>query len=716
VKRVLLVGNPNTGKSTLLNALTGAGARVGNFAGTTVSSMRARWNLPNHGDVELVDVPGTYSLAAHSPEERVAIRAIRATGEDAGDVVVVLLDATRLVRSSYLLLQVAELGRPIVAAVNFLDEARAQGRPVDLEAYAAVVRVPVVGIVARQGEGLDALAAAVRQILDDPEAAAAATPGPLHPWPDALKPDLDAVAAVLPEGMQTPADSAWAILSLDDAEAQLGPDLPGAEVRDVLEAARAAGRDPLGDVVAARYAWLDARLPAAFGARAQEGQFSERLDAWLLHPVWGLLIFAVVMCTLFAGLFSWSDPAIGLVEAGFGALGTWVGAGFDVLVARGLPVGLLGDFVVDGLIGGVGSVLVFLPQILLLFLFIAVLEDSGYLARAAHLMDRILRAAGLPGQAFVPMLSGFACAVPAIMATRTLPRARDRLVTMLVLPLTTCSARLPVYTLLVAALFPASIEGFPLPVRPLAMAGIYAFATITAVLAAIVLGRFVAPAHDPEVVLELVPYRIPSVRVVLGHAWRSGMHFVREAGGVILVATIVLWGLLTFPRVDDPSTLLTPDVVVAAEADGRSLDAVAASLVLEQTYGGRMGKLIEPAIEPLGYDWRMGVGILGSFAAREVFVATMGLVYGIGDDADEESEPLRVALRQSVVLRDENPVAVGMSLMVFFALAMQCTSTLAVLVKETRSYRWPAFVLGYMTVLAWVASFLTFQGMRLILG
>ncbi len=491
--------------------------------------------------------------------------------------------------------------------------------------------------------------------------------------------------------------------------------MPGTPVRDVLDAARAAGRDPVGDVVAARYAWLDAHLPRVVGASQREHGLSERIDAWLLHPVWGTLAFALVMGTLFAGLFSWSDPAIGLVESLFEALGGWVGAGFDQLVAQGLPVELLGAFVVEGLIGGVGSVLVFLPQILLLFLFIAVLEDSGYLARAAHLMDRILRSAGLPGQAFVPMLSGYACAVPAIMATRTLPRARDRLVTMLVLPLTTCSARLPVYTLLVAALFPARIDGVPLPIRPLAMAGIYGFATITAVVAAIVLGRFVVPAHDPEVVLELVPYRVPSPRVVLGHAWRSGMHFVREAGGVILVATVVLWGLLTFPQVD-PAQLLTPQVVAEAEARGHDLDVVAAGLALEHSYGGRLGKAIEPVIQPLGYDWRMGVGILGSFAAREVFVATMGLVYGIGGEEDEESEPLRVALRDSVAVRGENPVAVGMSLMVFFALAMQCTSTLAVLVKETRSWRWPAFVFAYMTVLAWSAAFVTYQGARLLLG
>lgn len=716
MKRVLLVGNPNTGKSTLMNALTGAGAKVGNFAGTTVSTLRGTWGLPDHEPVELVDIPGTYSLAAQSPDERVAMDAILADGDAAADVVIVLLDATRLIRSSYLLLQVAELGRPVVVAVNFMDEARAQGQPVDLDGLSALVKAPVVGIAARHGEGFTELADVVRGILTDPAAAARATSGPLHPWPDALRSDLDAIAAVLPEGMRTTGAAAWAALSLDDANASVGDDVDAAAVRSVLEAARAEGRDPAGDVVSARYRWLDTELQAVVGPARAQGGISERLDAWLLHPLWGLLVFGTVMSLLFAGLFSWSDPAIGAVESLFEAIGGWVGSGFEALVAAGLPVELLGAFVVDGLIGGLGSVLVFLPQILLLFLFIALLEDSGYLSRAAHLMDRILRAAGLPGQAFVPMLSGYACAVPAIMATRTLPRARDRLVTMLVLPLTTCSARLPVYTLLIAALFPVSIEGFPLPVRPVAMAAIYLFATVTAVLAAIVLGRFVAPAADAPVVLELVPYRVPSPRVVLGHAWRNGMMFVREAGGVILVATIAMWALLTFPRVDDPTTLLTDDVVAEARAEGLELDTVASALVLEQTYGGRLGKVIEPAIRPLGYDWRMGVGILGSFAAREVFVATMGLVYGIGDDADEESAPLREMLRHSVEADGRNPVAVGMSLMVFFALAMQCTSTLAVLVKETASWRWPAFVFSYMSVLAWVAAFVTYQSLSRLLG
>jgi ferrous iron transport protein B len=395
-----------------------------------------------------------------------------------------------------------------------------------------------------------------------------------------------------------------------------------------------------------------------------------------------------------------------------------VGAGMDSLIGA-VPsasslLTVLRDLLVDGVIGGVGGVLVFLPQVALLFLFLAIIEDCGYLARAAHLADRVLRAAGLPGRAFVPVLSGYACAVPAILATRTMPRFRDRLLTMLVIPLTSCSARLPVYTLLIAALFPPVALGW-LPVRPLALAGMYLFSTALAVSASVLIGNLVLRDRQESVLLELPPYRLPDPSVVLRVVWSRCKDFVREAGGIILMATIAIWALLYFPRYE-PGDLLPPEEIAATLARGEDPAEVAAPLALERSWGGRLGHLIEPAIEPLGYDWRIGIGLLGAFAAREVFVATMGVVYGIGDDVDEESEPLRDKLRTDT--RTDGSLTytplVGVSLMVFFAIALQCLSTLAVLRKESGGWWWPTVAFGWTLGLAWVSAFVIYQGGRLL--
>jgi ferrous iron transport protein B len=367
----------------------------------------------------------------------------------------------------------------------------------------------------------------------------------------------------------------------------------------------------------------------------------------------------------------------------------------------------------------VGNVVVFLPQILLLFLFIGLLEDSGYMARVAYLMDRALRSVGLHGRAFVPMMSGYACAVPAIMATRTMERRRDRLLTMLVVPLMSCSARLPVYTLIIGALFPPSAVFGVLPVQGLLMVAMYLFSTVIALVAAAVLGRTLVKGRSVPLILELPPYRWPSLGSVLTMMWLRARAFLSEAGSVILAFTILMWLLLSYPKLEQPesqapmaggqSALVTPGSAVAepsADAAEPSFEA----RQLEQSFGGRLGKALEPALEPLGFDWKIGVGIVGAFAAREVFVSVMGLVYGLGEVGDDDA-PLRERMRAEMHA-DGKPVytpLVGLSLMVFFALACQCMSTLAVVRRETQSWRWPAFLFAYMTALAWVTSFAVYQ-------
>jgi len=720
-RRVVFVGNPNTGKSTLFNAVTGASAHVSNVSGTTVSRSRGAWRGADA--IECVDVPGTYSLAAHSADERVAFDAALGADEPVG-VLLVVLDAPRLARSLYLALQVLELGTPVVCALNLIDEARQRGRVPDAGELSELLGVPVVAVSGRTGEGLDALRSAVEAQLSSPSPSR-----PPYELSEALASDAERAAEALPghwldgaSRQRRRALGLWALLCDEDVEALADLPIDHRILASVRDTAATHGRDLMAEVVGTRYAWIDghaAGLPGPASSAADHAT-QDRVDAVLMHPLWGSLVFAAVMFVVFQTLFSWSGPLVDGIDGLFGWLGEVVAGGFaqaESSLSGGMAsaVGFLGDLVVEGLIGGVGSVLVFVPQIGLLFLFIALLEDSGYLARAAHLMDRILRLAGLPGQAFVPLLSGYACAVPAIMATRTLPRHRDRLLTMLVIPLTSCSARLPVYTLLVAALFPAAVPGLPVSAQALALFVMYALATVVSVLAAIVLGRTALRGAASPALLELPPYRWPHPPNV----WRSVKNaleaFVTEAGQVILVATVVLWGLLSFPQYE-PEELLPADVVAEARASGADLEVLAQGEALRRSYAGMLGQAMEPAIAPLGYDWKIGIGLLGSFAAREVFVATMGLVYGIGDEVDEQSAPLHERMRAETHA-DGRPVytpLTGASLMVFFAFAMQCLSTLAVLRRETHTWRWPAFATAYMMALAWLSAFVVYQGGRLL--
>jgi len=428
----------------------------------------------------------------------------------------------------------------------------------------------------------------------------------------------------------------------------------------------------------------------------------------LLHPALGFAIFLALMTVVFQALFAGADPVIGWIEAFF----AWLGS----TVASALPAGLFADLVAKGLIAGVGSVLVFLPQILLLFLFIGILEDTGYMARVAFLMDRVMKALGLHGRAFVPMLSGYACAVPAILATRTMERQRDRLLTMLVVPLMTCSARLPVYGLLIAAIVPvqgsAPLEGAGPFTQGLLLAGMYLFSTVIALLAAAVLGRTVLKGPRVPFLLEMPPYRVPHWASVVRMMWEKSNVFVKEAGTVILTCTVAMWVLLSFPR---QAVHTTPTEIPSAIRSVAAVSQSEASAALQQSYGGRLGHAIEPALAPLGFDWKIGIGLIGAFAAREVFVSTMAVVYGL-EGADESSLALRERLRTETRPDGSKLYTplVCLSLMIFFALSCQCMSTLAVVKRETRSWRWPSFLFAYMTVLAWVASFAVYQGGRLL--
>jgi ferrous iron transport protein B len=720
---LLLIGNPNTGKTTLFNRLTGQSARIGNYPGITVErrSGELRLNRASAPSViEVVDVPGAYSLSARSPEEQIALSAVLGLSDNPRpDLCVIVVDAGQLARNLYLVMQLLELDLRVVVALNMIDEVR-ENPPSEAE-LARFLGVPCVGTDARRGSGITRLEEAIEASLASPPRLGLAIR-----YPDALEADLAEVARTLPPAWaqgeaRSRALALWALTSIesDDELEDIEPGLRAKSLA-VRALATAAGRDIDHEVIATRYALIDAAIPKLhprLAVHPPKRKTSERVDRVLLHPVFGFVIFVGLMLLMFQSLFSWSDPAIRVIEAAT--------SGSARLVEAHAPAGLLRDLVTKGIIGGVGNVVVFLPQILLLFFCIGLLEDSGYMARVAFLMDRVMKALGLHGRAFVPMLSGFACAVPAILATRTMERQRDRLLTMLVVPLMTCSARLPVYTLIIGALFPPSRVFGWIPVQGLLMIAMYLFSTFITLIAAGVLGRTAVKGRRIPLILELPPYRMPSLSGTLKMMIQRATMFLKEAGTGILIFTVLLWGLLSFPRPADHVAASLPAAAIhqrmPAGNDNEAEHAPVATTAnqrptaIEQSYGGRLGKAIEPVLRPLGFDWKIGVGLIGAFAAREVFVSTLGLVYGIGD-ADENDAPLRDKIRAERKAdggRAYTPL-MGLSLMVFFALSCQCMSTLMVVYRETKTVRWPLFMFGYMTTLAYVVSLLVYQGGRLL--
>jgi ferrous iron transport protein B len=704
---VALVGNPNTGKTTLFNALTGSSIRVGNYPGITVE--RTVGTLRGVPTVDVLDVPGAYSLTARSDEERIAVDALLGhDGQQRADLVVVVLDATQLERNLYLALQILELGQPTLLVLNQMDAAERAGTDIDLAALSDLLGAPVVGTVGTDPKRTAALVQTISGLLADPP--------PPAPWawqPDpALQADIDALLPFFAHEPTTarPAMALWALMSVDPTDEAMPAPLRTA-VASRWAMADGSGRDLDLCITTARYAWLDAHA-ADFVCRHETPRLADRVDRILLHPVAGFGVFIGLMIVVFQSLFAWADPFIGWIEAGMATLSN--------AVHTLMPAGILADFISEAVIGGVGNVLVFLPQIALLFLFIGLMEDTGYMARVAFLMDRIMRRVGLHGRAFVPMLSGFACAVPAIMATRALERRRDRLLTMMVLPLMTCSARLPVYTLIIGAVVPATVVLGIFNQQSLVLVAMYFFAVGIALVAAAVLGRTVLKGQEEPLLLELPDYRVPSSRTLSRLVWSRSAAFIKEAGTVILMFTVVLWVMVYFPRTTDGTEALEaqrPAIMALADASAvAALDQRIEQARREESYAGQLGRAFEPLTAPLGFDWRINVGLIGAFAAREVFVSTLGVIYGVGADVDEESASLRKRLSQARHADGElvyTPL-VGLSLLIFFALACQCMSTLAVVKRETRSWRWPIFMFVYMTTLAWGASFVVYQGGRLM--
>lgn len=697
---VALAGNPNTGKTTLFNALTGARAHVGNYPGITVERRQGTHATTAGPDWQLHDLPGCYSLSAHSPEEEIAHHAL--TGRIAGlavDVAVVVLDATNLSRNLFLLLQVAELGRPVVAALNMMDAAQAQGLDIDTAGLSAALGCPIVPMVARQGTGVAELEAAVQAVARDPSQGRVAD----TPWPAEVREAIARSREVLQASDPRPhgdGEVLWWLTTDPGVADAVHPGL-GARLLQVVPRGPSPDCDVRRRIAEVRFARIDALLARHVRRHAlPRASVSDRIDRVVLHPALGAALFLLAMTLLFQAVFVGATPAMEAVDAAM----SWLGAGLRSL----LPDNLLRAVLLDGVLAGIAATLVFLPQILMLFLGIALLEDSGYLARTAFLVDRLMARIGLPGKAFVPLLSSFACAVPGIMATRTIADPRDRLLTILIAPLMSCSARLPVYTLVTAAVFAGQgpVLGV-LSLGGLVVAGMYALGFLIALASAFVLRRTAVPGGGAPLLLEMPPWRWPRLRNVARTLADRAKVFVTQTGTVIVALSVVLWALLTFPR-QGLTDAERRDLTTQSQAGQQDVEARDAQVRLERSLGGRLGHLIEPAIAPLGFDWRIGIGLVGSFAAREVLVPTLGQVYGHGKgDADEAYTG---ALARSMVRGGGLSPLKGLSLMVFFAIAMQCLSTIATIRRETNSWRWPLFTIAYLNGLAWLASCAVYQG------
>lgn len=687
---VLLAGNPNSGKTSLFNWMAGAHQHVGNYPGVTVERKSATF-VRDGVEIELVDLPGVYSLLAASPEEAIARDEIL-SGQ--ADVVIQVLDATNLERNLHLTAQLAEMGVPMAYALNMSDEAEANGLTFDLELMASLLGGPVVPTNGSTGAGVGTLLAAARRV------AAAG-----QPCTSRVNYGFDMEASIASVAEQFEGDDAVsarrrAIALLDglpDPHATAGA--REAAARETARLEKRGGR-PL-DVQMA-----EARYGFALGAATEALRDSSphvrrartlRLDSLLLHRVWGLPIFVFLMWGVFNLVFALGEPPMRWIEAGLGWLAERILAAWPEGAAP-----LLQSLLVDGVIGGVGGVVSFLPNILLLFLAIAFLEDSGYMARVAFLMDRAMHKMGLHGKSFIPMLIGLGCTVPAILATRTLENKRDRFTTILVAPFVSCGARMTIYALLIPAFFAAPWRGWVLW-------GLYVAGILAAVLVARLLRGTLFRGESAPFVMELPPYRLPTWRSVAIHMWDRAWMYLQKAGTVILAISILLWALGTFPRRTEFSRDYAAEIAAAATPEAAAArEAARQAEILEHTAIGRIGKAIEPAIRPLGFDWRVGTALVGAFAAKEVFVAQMGIVFSLGG-VEEGSEGLRQTLRETYT-----PLQ-GLAMMLFCLLSAPCVATIAATKRETDSWGWALGMLLGMTAIAWMAAFAVYR-LGLLLG
>ena len=682
---IALIGNPNSGKTALFNALTGMRQKVGNYPGVTVEKKEGRLFLDDGTEATLLDLPGTYSLSANSPDEKITTDVLlgRIPDEPIPDLVICVVDASNLERNLYLVSQIIDRHIPAVIALNMADVAEKAGIKINVKELQRSLGLRVVPTVATKGTGVHDLV----KTLTLPAQFKA------RQWrlPEPVEAECEELVGMLQSSHQLSKQVAFhealALLTSPDVlkehENRYSPELL-THVRKDHQKLDFLGFDRQSVAIESRYGWIKSICAAAVSRKKGTGATtSDKIDRVLTHKVWGFLVFLGIMAVMFQSIFSWATIPM-----------NWIGSGFDLLgrqVTEHMPSGELRDLIVEGGLAGVAAVVTFLPQILFLFLFLGILEGTGYMSRAAFLMDKLMSKVGLHGKSFIPLLSSFACAIPGIMATRTIENPKDRLATMLVAPLMSCSARLPVYTLMIAAFIPDKKLLGIFSLAGLTLLSMYLLGLVAALAMAWLFKKTLLKSAPPVFIMELPPYKVPSLKSILLQMWERALLFLKSAGTIILGVSIILWFLASYPKLDGSSP----------------------SEQLKQSFAGRAGHLIEPMIKPLGFDWKIGIGLVGSLLQREVFVSTMGTIYNIQNSSDEAGS---VSLRQQLQ-QDRDPVTgvptftvlTAICLMVYYVLAMQCMSTVAVMRRETNGWKWPLFQIGYMTTLAYGVTFVVFR-------
>ena len=699
--RVALVGNPNTGKSTLFNTLTGLNQKIGNFPGVTVDKKTGFCSLPDGRTAEIIDLPGTYSLYPKSQDESIVFSILADKSNPlTPDLVVVILDASNLKRNLLLYTQVADLKIPVIIALNMIDVSKKAGITIDIDLFSKKLGVPVVPISARRVEGIDKLKQAItfaNTVALQQESV-----------------DVHAIAPQLIDQLSSEfgLNNQYYALQLAHQHETIKFISPAQSERieEIEKEFSFHSQKAQATETIARYSFINDLLydTVKIPETAKDETLSNKIDRVLTHRVFGLIIFVGILLFMFQSIFAWSAYPMELIADLF----VWVQNGLHSI----LPAGPLTGLLVDGVLGGLSGVMVFIPQIAILFAFISILEDTGYMSRVTFMMDKLMRKVGLNGKSVVPLIGGFACAVPSIMSTRTIENWKDRMITIMVTPLVTCSARLPIYILLISLVVPNRNVWWVFNLQGLALTGMYVFSLISAIVVAFAFKLIIKGRERGYFIMELPVYRMPRWNNVAFSMYDRSKTFVLQAGKVIIAVSVILWVLASygpgdrFDKIDQKYQ--QPQYTKTMKPD--ELSKAIGSEKLENSYAGVLGHVIEPAIKPLGFDWKIGIALITSFAAREVFVGTMATIYSVEGSA-EKMESVQQKMKTATNPETGKPVfslAVAFSLMMFYAFAMQCASTVAVVYRETKNWRWPAIQFAYMTVLAYAASLLAYNLLR----